>query len=369
MFNVPLTLVSYTYNDGDYIRQLLRHVSEWRIAPQRIVIVDDGSDAPFAAPDDAPAIPLDIVRFPRNRGFLQAKSTGIAAAKTKFVLSMDADVILPPDWIEKVVPYAARKHVGIASSPLVTDFGQSLLSQYAGNFFSNNTGDSGETRTVAGGVWLFRKEVWDHVGGMQGYTGNAGEDMFYCERLAAAGYVNYIVDSTSARHVRRMSRHTMAARTWTTHYACVRRAMEKGESLLKVLLVCVQVVLNKMRRTKQYKPEFLYFDVLTFWHALLSFIEKYVPEKLPGFARVLDRLLPDTPFMRNTLISDLQVMGHRLPHDKNGGDDVALRLQMVFEDQVQRDWWRRAERAIKTIVLQDAEQQADFSAYYHLRLE
>ena len=45
-----LSVVTYTYNDHDFVRALLRRLERFSSVVGQVVVVDDGSNAPFAAP-------------------------------------------------------------------------------------------------------------------------------------------------------------------------------------------------------------------------------------------------------------------------------------------------------------------------------
>lgn len=85
-----LTIVIPAYNEGEAIGDLLEQVRRGcaDIATE-IIVVDDGSSDNTG--EAARQTGVRVIRHPRNRGYGAALKTGIRAATTDFVLTMDAD--------------------------------------------------------------------------------------------------------------------------------------------------------------------------------------------------------------------------------------------------------------------------------------
>ncbi len=362
MKHVPVTLVSYTYNDNALLDGLLCHVDSWNLKPTSIILVDDGSSEPYAPAKSFDNIPIQLIRFETNKGFFTAKSTGISAAKTKFVLSMDADVRLHADWLTHTLPLAADKTIGIASSPLTTSFSNTYLSRYAQLFYSNNVDDTGYVKLIGGGVWLFRKEVWDTTGGMDGFRGTVGSDNFFCKKLLDNGYRNYITKETTATQVRKMSHITMAAKGWATQFEAIKDAVAAGEPFEKAAPVCLQVFFNKMNSGK-YEPEFLYFDILSVYHSLLSFAGMHFPEKKEGFTTSLLSPFKKLLNIHTALVADLQKLGHDLQQEPSPHDPLADQIVSIMLSKIPGDWWQPLNDRLPNI-LEQCLGEEDFSSYY-----
>lgn len=85
-----LTIIIPAYNEGTVIGGVLKNVHE-RCGSicQEIIVVDDGSDDNTSEAASLPGI--TVIRHPRNRGYGAALKTGIRAAKTDYVMTMDSD--------------------------------------------------------------------------------------------------------------------------------------------------------------------------------------------------------------------------------------------------------------------------------------
>src|SRR5262245_54460944 len=91
-----VSLIVPAYNESARLPATLRHAAESLprlAAASEIIVVDDGSDDDTAviAERFESAVPLRLIRLPRNRGKGAAVAAGIAAAVHPFVAFTDAD--------------------------------------------------------------------------------------------------------------------------------------------------------------------------------------------------------------------------------------------------------------------------------------
>jgi glycosyltransferase involved in cell wall biosynthesis len=88
--NKSLTLVIPAYNEGQVIARVLADLRQGCADfASEIIVVDDGSSDNTAA--IAEAAGARVIRHRRNRGYGAALKTGIRAAKTDYVMTLDSD--------------------------------------------------------------------------------------------------------------------------------------------------------------------------------------------------------------------------------------------------------------------------------------
>lgn len=92
--------------------------------PFEVILVDNASTdrtVPIAR-TFAKQLPLHIVHEPvKGRG--AARATGCAAAKGEIIFSTDADSVVPPDWLELILPHFTDPQVvAVTSWGRTTDF-------------------------------------------------------------------------------------------------------------------------------------------------------------------------------------------------------------------------------------------------------
>jgi glycosyltransferase involved in cell wall biosynthesis/GT2 family glycosyltransferase len=94
------------YRHGIYLPDCIASIEAQTLQPAAIVVVDDGSDDPetlaaLAVLDDDPAV--TVLRQDRRRGPSAARNRAIAELDTAYVLPLDADDLLLPDALERMV--------------------------------------------------------------------------------------------------------------------------------------------------------------------------------------------------------------------------------------------------------------------------
>ncbi|WP_080792436.1 glycosyltransferase family 2 protein [Corynebacterium pacaense] len=95
--NRTLSVVIPCLNDADLLRTCLTSISEQTTAPDEVIVVDNGSTDDSAAV--ARAMGATVITEPR-RGITWANAAGLTAASGDVLLRIDADVTLPPPFIE-----------------------------------------------------------------------------------------------------------------------------------------------------------------------------------------------------------------------------------------------------------------------------
>ncbi len=86
----PLTIIIPAYNEAEAIGPVLEHLKV--TCPEmieEIIVVDDGSDDDTAC--IAATAGVRVIQHSRNKGYGASLKTGIRAARTEFVLTMDSD--------------------------------------------------------------------------------------------------------------------------------------------------------------------------------------------------------------------------------------------------------------------------------------
>lgn len=106
----------------------LRSLAEQSWPPRRVVVVDNASADGSAACAQAFAgtLPLLVVRRPANTGFAAAANEGVRRTASPWVLSLNPDCRLAPDFLAELVPAAERHGAGAASGLLLRGSGAHL---------------------------------------------------------------------------------------------------------------------------------------------------------------------------------------------------------------------------------------------------
>ncbi|PIA78014.1 hypothetical protein BFR04_07215 [Gaetbulibacter sp. 4G1] len=170
-----VTVVIPCFNDGDYIVEALNSVLKQTLKAEKIVIVDDGSNAHTKGILKTLKHDNLEVIYQENQGVCVARNTGISLATTDYILNLDADDFFKETFIEKAVK--------ILDSNLKTG----IVGCYY-NCFTEQKVDNNIIKPLGGSVnnflvknnglncSMFRKICWENVFGYDVSFVNGYED-------------------------------------------------------------------------------------------------------------------------------------------------------------------------------------------------
>jgi GT2 family glycosyltransferase len=118
----PVSAVISSFNKRGHVLANVRSLMEQTRRPAQIVVVDnassDGTVAALRAEFPPGSAPLVVIEMPHSRfGACETFNLGFRAATQEFVAILDDDVVLPPNWIERLLARFAREP---ATTGLVT---------------------------------------------------------------------------------------------------------------------------------------------------------------------------------------------------------------------------------------------------------
>ncbi len=363
-------LATYTYNDAFLVDGLLRSVAEWTLQPGSIIVVDDGSEKTYAPPVGVDGV--TVLRNDRNRGTTFTKSRGIEAAQAPYVLSLDCDIRLTPDWAALCEKQMEATGATLVSSPLRQQETADFASQYWKIYGdAHNIGAAETVEFLTGGAWLLRKEAWDSVKGFAGHNGRIHEDHFFCRKLREHGYVLAVEPGALATQVRQLSRRAIARKTWTWFEAQVKQHIAGGASLWEVAAAFFtpQAYERITRHIEQQRFVFIYMEILyvvnavhdlAAWAAASGRAPQSVVRALPY---IVDATLRPHPTMLALLREDLpelwaQERGQKAPD----GEDAPFFRDMLAPLE-KGGVLRLADRELRACQLAHGKIAYDFSMY------
>jgi cellulose synthase/poly-beta-1,6-N-acetylglucosamine synthase-like glycosyltransferase len=156
-----VSFVVIAYNEARNIAATIRAITGLEgLGKHEVIVVDDGSrdgtaDIVTAITRRDPAVRL--IRLAENHGRGYARDTGIADARGDLIATVDADIILPRDWLVRARS-ALRDHDAVGGTA-VPDGDVAYLYRR----FGLTPRMRRHTTTVAGGNGLYRSEVFTSV--------------------------------------------------------------------------------------------------------------------------------------------------------------------------------------------------------------
>jgi GT2 family glycosyltransferase len=106
-----------TYNRADLVESIVCNLRAQSRPPEQILVVDNGSrDATQIV---ARELGTDLVALPENLGFAAAVNEGIGQASGDWLLIVNNDVLLDPEWLERVLAAVEQENVLFATGKLL----------------------------------------------------------------------------------------------------------------------------------------------------------------------------------------------------------------------------------------------------------
>ena len=180
-----VSIIIPTYNTKQYICEAIDSALAQTYKNIEIIVVDDGST------DNTKDILEEyihknqiIYHYQKNMGLSSARNTGILLSKGDYILCLDADDKIEPEYLQETAPILRDKaDIGIVYTWVKTFESENdiwKLSEF--DLFSLLQ----KNRLVA--TALFRKEIWQKIGGYDEKMKIGLEDWDFWIRAYLAGY-------------------------------------------------------------------------------------------------------------------------------------------------------------------------------------
>ncbi len=126
---MSVAVVVVTHNHSPTISATLRGIAAQTLSPERVVVIDNASadDSLDQARAFATSLPLEVVAWRENRGFAAAFNEGVRRSAAPWVLSLNPDCRLAPDFLAVLTGWATgQPRAGAACGLLLRARGADL---------------------------------------------------------------------------------------------------------------------------------------------------------------------------------------------------------------------------------------------------
>lgn len=116
MEHTLVSIVLVTWNSAPYLRRCLEGIRRQSHRPLELIAVDNGSH------DESAALAAEagrVIRNPTNRGYSAAVNQAIAAARGAFVVTVNPDCYLEPEYVARLLRAFDDERVGSATGLLL----------------------------------------------------------------------------------------------------------------------------------------------------------------------------------------------------------------------------------------------------------
>ncbi len=209
------SIVIVNFNGRNYLDECLSALKANSDCPIEIILVDNASTDGSAEYLDTHYPDLNAIKNPVNTGYASGINLGAQAAKGKYLVFLNADVIVEPNWLSPIQEFLdATPDAGAINPCILLYQPTNMINALGQNIHVTGLGfnrklnrpisevDVVPTRVsgLQGGAVAMRAEVFQQIGGMNEFYFLYHEDVEFSLRLSAAGYSMYSVPASRVRH-------------------------------------------------------------------------------------------------------------------------------------------------------------------------
>ncbi|MBD1426617.1 glycosyltransferase [Sphingobacterium arenae] len=205
-----LSIVIPLYNRPQEIGELLESLTQQRYAPFEVIVVEDGSSKPAKHIVESYQDRLDIHYYEKkNEGQGFARNYGFLKAKGDYFIVFDSDIIVPADYLQRVVGAIQRDGWDAFGGPdaahsSFTDIQKAISYSMTSPFTTGGIRGSkkhvGQFHPRSFNMGLSR-EVYEHTGGFK--LSRRSEDIELSIRMIQRGFKVGLIPEAFVYHKRR----------------------------------------------------------------------------------------------------------------------------------------------------------------------
>lgn len=171
-----VTVVIPCWNQGQWVADAIESALNQTV-PCDVIVVDDGSTENIFR--HTIPYPITFIKQP-NKGLSGARNSGIRLANTEWVLPLDSDDKIAPDMVEKCLAVDAD----------IVGVGQETFGDYVNKHIFEPTPTYSDFKHAnrINCCSLYRKKMWEDVGGYDENMRDGYEDWDFWLRATQKGY-------------------------------------------------------------------------------------------------------------------------------------------------------------------------------------
>jgi GT2 family glycosyltransferase len=200
---INTSVVIPNWNGRRWLPACLEGIATQHLSPAEVIVVDNGSSDDSLSYLRASHPGVSVISLPANTGFAHAANRGLDAARFELVALVNTDVVLAPDWLERMTgallvdPGAASvacKMLALDDPSRVYDAGDILRRDGAceqRGRFGRDDGrwdEPGEIYGACAGAAVYRRDTVRALGGFDERYFAYLEDVDLALRLRLAGW-------------------------------------------------------------------------------------------------------------------------------------------------------------------------------------
>ena len=210
-----ITLYIPCYNANSTIEKCVMSLLQQTVTPSEIYLVNDGST------EVLPDLPVLSIEHPENLGLASARNTALSHCKTPLIASIDSDVVVDSNWLEKLLERMNQGGVVGVAGRLdefhKVDIGDCWRARHMAQHWGAKALKN--PRFLFGANTLMKTETLRELGGFDPRCRTNNEDHTMCQLIYGEGLDLAYEPSAMCSHLRRDTALTILNSYWGWHHA------------------------------------------------------------------------------------------------------------------------------------------------------
>lgn len=207
------------YNAEKTIKQTINSVINQTYQFDEIIIIDDNSS------DDTCKIinqfeNIKLIKNKQNMGLGYNRNLGIKTSNNEIVASIDADVVLDPEWLNTIIKNFQSEDNIMCGGKMTEKLVENKFNAWRAKYYSQNWGqnDLDNPPFLFGCNTIQSKKIWEDIGGYDEKLLTNGEDIDYANKIKSISKFKLKYCSKAlCEHMQNDNLDSLSRRVWRYH--------------------------------------------------------------------------------------------------------------------------------------------------------
>ena len=224
MNNYEVSIYVPVYNGQSTIESCINSILSQTVKPNKILVINDNSTDKTAEILKKYSDKIEIINNEKNLGVSYIRNLATNYLKSKFIASIDADVELTNNWLEKLIDKATKENITLIGGKMYEKFLNNPYNLWRSIRLKQNWGEKDilNPEFVFGCNSLLNTENLDNQDLYRNdheYYKTNGEDIEFSKKILVKNKKLYYCNSAICYHLQNDNHKTLSNRYWRyIHY-------------------------------------------------------------------------------------------------------------------------------------------------------
>ena len=224
MNNSEVSIYVPVYNGQSTIESCINSILSQTVKPNKILVINDNSTDKTAEILKKYSDKIEIINNEKNLGVSYIRNLATNYLKSKFIASIDADVELTNNWLEKLIDKANKENITLIGGKMYEKFLNNPYNLWRSIRLKQNWGEKDilNPEFVFGCNSLLNTENLDNQDMYRNdheYYKTNGEDIEFSKKILVKNKKLYYCNSATCYHLQNDNHKTLSNRYWRyIHY-------------------------------------------------------------------------------------------------------------------------------------------------------